>query len=417
MKDAVAVILAGGKGERLEPLTRERAKPAVPFAGNYRIIDFALSNCLNSGIRRMLVLTQYKAMSLTRHIDLAWRPYFNRELREFVDVVPPQQRIDEQWYQGTADAVYQNIYSLEKERPRYVVILAGDHIYRMDYGAMVRYHQRVGADLTIGALQVTRDEAKQFGVMQVNEHDRIIGFEEKPSEPKTIPGDSRTCLASMGIYVFNAPFLFDQLCKDATDRKSKHDFGRNIIPSIIHSHQVFAFPFTDPSGDQAYWRDVGTIDSYYQANMDMLTTRPQLDLYDGAWPVRTYQPNSPPPKFVVDGTGDQRLDGRAVDSIACQGCLVSGGLVERSVLGPHVRVGLGAVVEDSILFEKVKVGEGARIRRAIIDKGIRIPPGTTIGYDAAADRARGFTISASGVVVIGKGDVVEPALAPQTARS
>ena len=407
MKDAIAVILAGGKGERLEPLTRERAKPAVPFAGNYRIIDFALSNCLNSGIRRMLVLTQYKAMSLTRHIDLAWRPYFNRELREFVDVVPPQQRIDEQWYQGTADAVYQNIYTIEKERPRYVVILAGDHIYRMDYSAMVRYHQRVGADLTIGALLVSPEEARQFGVMQVNEHDRIIGFQEKPSDPKTVPGDPRSCLASMGIYVFSASFLFEQLCKDATDRKSKHDFGRNIIPSIIDSHQVYAFPFTDPSGQQAYWRDVGTIDAYYQANVDMLRARPQLDLHDGTWPVRTFQPNSPPPKFVADGDGDERLDGRAVDSIACQGCLVAGGLVERSVLGAHVRVGRGAVVEDSILFEKVRVGEGARVRRAIIDKGIRIPPGATIGYDMEADRARGFTISSSGIVVIGKGDVVE----------
>ncbi len=407
MKDAVAVVLAGGKGERLEPLTRDRAKPAVPFAGNYRIIDFALSNCLNSGIRRMLVLTQYKAMSLTRHIDLAWRQFFNRELQEFVDVVPPQQRIDEQWYQGTADAVYQNIYAIEKEQPRYVVILAGDHIYRMDYGSMIRYHQRVGADLTIGALQVDPIEARQFGVMQVNEHDRVIGFDEKPHDPKTIPGDPNACLASMGIYVFSASFLFEQLCRDATDRRSKHDFGRNIIPSIIRSHNVYAFPFVDPSGAQSYWRDVGTLDSYYQANMDLLLSRAPMDLYDESWPIRTYQPNSPPPKFIADGDGTARLDGRAVDSIASQGCIVAGGDVERSVLGGRVRIGRGARVEDSILFDSVRVGEGARVRRAIIDKGVRIPPGASIGWDLELDRDRGFTVTESGIVVIAKGDVVE----------
>lgn len=407
MMDSIAVILAGGKGERLEPLTRDRAKPAVPFAGNYRIVDFALSNCLNSGIRRMLVLTQYKAMSLTRHIDLGWRQYFNRELQEFVDVVPPQQRIDEQWYQGTADAVYQNIYTLEKERPRYVVILAGDHIYRMDYGSMIRYHQRVGADLTIGALQVSPAEARQFGVMQVNDHDRVIGFDEKPAEPKTVPGNPNSCLASMGIYVFSAPFLFDQLCRDATDRRSQHDFGRNIIPSIIRSHNVFAFPFIDPSGAQAYWRDVGTIDAYYQANMDLLLPSPPMDLYDESWPIRTYQPNSPPPKFVAAGEGMDRVDGRAIDSIASQGCVVAGGRVERSVLGGRVMVARDAQVEDSVLFERVQVGAGARIRRAIIDKGVRIPAGVSIGYDIDQDRERGFTVSSSGIVVIAKGDLIE----------
>ena len=409
MLDSIAVVLAGGKGERLEPLTRDRAKPAVPFAGNYRIIDFALSNCLNSGIRRMLVLTQYKAMSLTRHIDLAWRQFFNRELQEFVDVVPPQQRIDEQWYQGTADAVYQNIYTLERERPRYVVILAGDHIYRMDYGAMIRYHQRVGADLTIGALQVDREEARQFGVMQVNEHDRVVGFEEKPAEPKGVPGDPNTCLASMGIYVFSAPFLFEQLCRDATDRRSQHDFGRNIIPSIIHKHHVYAYPFVDPSGAQAYWRDVGTLDSYYQANMDLLAPQPPMDLYDESWPIRTYQPNSPPPKFIGYGEGAERLEGHAIDSIACQGCVIMGSRVERSVLGGHVHVAPGAHVEDSILSERVKVGAGARIRRAIIDKGVRIPAGVSIGFDPEADRRRGFTVSAGGVVVVAKGETISAA--------
>ena len=242
MNGILAIVLAGGKGSRLEPLTRDRAKPAVPFGGNYRIIDFTLSNCLNSGFRQMLVLTQYKAMSLDRHINLGWRHYFCRELDEFIDVVPPQQRIDDKWYQGTADAVYQNIYTLEKVRPSYVVILAGDHVYKMNYRAMVDYHARVGADLTIGALRVSRSAARSFGVMQVNEHDRIVGFQEKPDDPQTIPGDDQHCLASMGIYVFNAKFLFEKLCQDATDRNSSHDFGNDIIPSIIDDHRVFAFP-------------------------------------------------------------------------------------------------------------------------------------------------------------------------------
>ena len=278
MKDVLAVVLAGGKGSRLEPLTRDRAKPAVPFGGHYRIIDFALSNCLNSGIRRLLVLTQYKAMSLDRHITIGWRGYFCRELGEFIDVVPPQQRIDEQWYQGTADAVYQNIYTMEKERPEHVVILAGDHIYKMDYAKMVDYHKQQNADLTIGALQVSREEAKQFGVMQVDENQRIVGFEEKPDEPKTVPGSDDECLASMGIYVFNAQFLFDELCRDAALPDSAHDFGKNIIPSIIDSQRVYAFPFRDENqGEQAYWRDVGTIDAYYKTNLELTDVAPAAE--------------------------------------------------------------------------------------------------------------------------------------------
>ena len=262
MKDVLAVVLAGGKGSRLEPLTRDRAKPAVPFGGAYRIIDFTLSNCLNSGIRRMLVLTQYKAMSLDRHITLGWHGYFCRELGEFIDLVPPQQRVDEQWYQGTADAVYQNMYPLEKERPQYGVILAGDHIYKMDYGKLVAFHEKNEADLSIAALRVDVSTARQFGVMQVDANNHVIGFEEKPSEPKTLPDDPEHCLASMGIYVFNAAFLFDELCRDATLPNSAHDFGRNIIPSIINSRRVFAFPFRDENrSDDAYWRDGGTIDA------------------------------------------------------------------------------------------------------------------------------------------------------------
>lgn len=412
MKDVLAVVLAGGKGSRLEPLTRDRAKPAVPFGGIYRIIDFTLSNCLNSGMRRILVLTQYKAMSLDRHVTLGWRDYFCRELGEFVDVVPPQQRIDEQWYQGTADAVYQNIYTLEKERPKHVVILAGDHIYKMDYSKLVRAHEAQNADLTIAALTVPKEEATAFGVMQVDSEQRVIGFEEKPAEPKTVPGDPDHCLASMGIYVFNAPFLFDELCRDATLPESAHDFGKNIIPSIIDSHRVFAFPFRDENqGTQAYWRDVGTIDSYYEATLELTNVEPPLNLYDDNWPIRTHHPNLPPSKTVFaesEEGGDGPRRGEALDSIVCQGAILSGGTARKCVIGPGARINSYAHVEESILFGGVNVGRRCRIHRAIIDKGVEIPEGTEIGYDQEADRARGFTISPSGIVVIAKTEGVLP---------
>lgn len=411
MKRCLAVVLAGGKGSRLEPLTRDRAKPAVPFGGDYRIIDFVLSNCLNSGVRRMLVLTQYKAMSLDRHINLGWRHYFCRELGEFIDVVPPQQRIDEQWYQGTADAVYQNIYTIEKEKPEYVVILAGDHIYKMNYRAMLDFHEESQADLTIGALRVTADAAREFGVMQVDAEDRIVGFEEKPADPSTIPGDPEHCLASMGIYVFTARFLFEQLCQDATRTKSTHDFGRDLIPSIINKYRVFAFPFRDENRKKsAYWRDVGTLDAYYEANMDLVSVDPQLNMYDERWPIRTYQRNYPPPKFVFGGSGGEGGEercGHAMDSVVCQGSIVSGGTVESSILGRNVRVNSYSRVEGSILFDGVDIGRHARVRRAIIDKGIRVPPGFEIGIDAEEDRSRGFMVSDNGVVVITASDGVE----------
>jgi glucose-1-phosphate adenylyltransferase len=370
MKDTLAVVLAGGKGARLEPLTRDRAKPAVPFGGAYRIVDFVLSNCLNSGIRRMLVLTQYKAMSLDRHINLGWRHYFCRELGEFIDVVPPQQRIDEHWYQGTADAVYQNIYAIEKERPEYVVILAGDHIYKMNYQTMVDYHRESQADLTVGTLRVPKSQGDQFGIVHVDDASRVIGFDEKPADPPTIPGDDQHCLASMGIYVFTARFLFEQLCRDATDPGSRHDFGHNIIPSIIDTHRVLAFPFRDENRKtDAYWRDVGTLDAYFEANMDLIKIDPELNMYDEEWPIRTYQPNLPPPKFVFGSRGVEERQGRALDSIICQGSIVSGGRVERSIVGPMVRVNSYAHIEDSIVFEGVNIGRHAKIRRAIIDKG------------------------------------------------
>jgi len=408
MENVLAVVLAGGKGSRLEPLTRDRAKPAVPFGGAYRIIDFTLSNCLHSRIRKILVLTQYKAASLDRHINIGWRHLFCRELGEFIDVVPPQQRIDENWYLGTADAVYQNIYTIEKERPQYVVILAGDHIYKMDYGKLVETHIANQADMTVASLRVTKAEARDFGVMAVDETNRVVGFEEKKKEPKTIPGDPEHCLASMGVYVFTAKFMFDQLCRDATVEESQHDFGRNIIPSIIDTHRVFAYPFIDENlKSDAYWRDVGTLDAYYEANMDLVSVDPLLNVYDEHWPLRTYHPNYPPPKFVFAGEGADSRRGQALDSVVCTGSIVSGGTVSGSIVGSNCRINSYAHVQDSILFEGVNVGRHAKVRRAIIDKGVHIPPGIEIGYDVEQDRARGFTISEGGIVVIAKADGVE----------
>lgn len=402
MRDVIAVVLAGGKGERLEPLTRDRAKPAVPFGGAYRIIDFTLSNCLNSGVRKLLVLTQYKAMSLDRHINMGWGRYFCRELGEFIDVVPPQQRIDASWYQGTADAVYQNIYTIEKERPKHVLVLAGDHIYKMNYRKMVDFHVAHDADLTIGVLRVRCDEARnRFGVMETDGDGRVIGFQEKPLAPKPLPDDDMFCLASMGIYIFSARFLFDELCRDATRRHSRHDFGGDLIPSIIDVHRVFAYPFLDEIDENrkqvAYWRDVGTLDAYYEANMDLVSVDPQLNMYDELWPLRTYLPNYPPPKFVF---ADAHRCGHAMDSIVCLGSIVSGGVVRRSILGSQTRINSFAEVGDSIIFNNVDVGRRAKIRRAIIDKGVAIPAGMQIGYDPELDAARGFTVTEKGVTVI-----------------
>ncbi len=403
MKDTLAVILAGGKGTRLEPLTLDRAKPAVPFGGCYRIIDFVLSNCLNSGVRKIMMLTQYKAVSLDRHINIGWRQYFCRELSEFLDVLPPQQRVDENWYRGTADAVYQNIYSIEKESPKHVLILAGDHIYKMNYKSMLDFHLQSKAQVTIGALKVDPISARQFGVMEIDGDNRIQGFQEKPANPKTIPGDPNNCFASMGIYVFDAKFLMEQLCEDAAKPHTDRDFGKNIIPSVIHSHRVFAYPFHDENGKQdAYWRDVGTLDAYYEANMDLVSVDPQLNLYDQEWPIRTFQPNLPPPKFVFGSAPDTDRKGVAMDSMVCSGSIISGGIVEKSIVGPGSRINSYASVKESILCDGVNVGRHAQIRRAILDKGVKVPPGTLIGYDHEADRARGFTITESGIVVVPK---------------
>jgi glucose-1-phosphate adenylyltransferase len=403
------LILAGGKGTRLEPLTRDRAKPAVPFGGLYRIVDFTLSNCINSELRRVLVLTQYKARSLDRHIASGWG-FLSRELNEYIEVLPPQQRIDEHWYKGTADAIYQNIYTIEKADPKYVLILAGDHIYKMDYGDMIRAHLEHGADLTVGCLPVPLKDSMHFGVVQIDNQDKIIGFQEKPKEAAPIPGDPQHFLASMGIYVFTARPMYELLCQDATRPDSDHDFGKNIIPSIINSHKVYAFRFRDKNRKaMPYWRDVGTLDAYYQANMDLVDIDPVLNLYDQDWPIRTHQPQLPPPKFVFrdEGIGESVRKGEAHDSMVCHGCIISGGHVRRSILSPKVRVNSYALVDSSILFDGVDVGRHCRIRKAIIDKDVEIPAHSTIGYNLEHDRQRGFQVTEGGVVVIAKAELPE----------
>lgn len=404
MNNVLAVVLAGGKGERLEPLTRDRAKPAVPFGGGYRIVDFTLSNCFNSGIRQILLLTQYKSLSLDRHVSTGWSRFFCREFREFIDVAPPQQRFDSSWYQGTADAVYQNIYSIEKESPEFVVVLAGDHVYKMNYGNLLDFHHEKNADLTISAIPVPIGEASgRLGVLEIDSDDRVVGFEEKPSEPKPIPGDSTACYASMGVYVFNAKFLYEALCRDATKPGSRRDFGRDVVPRAVEKDRVFAFPFlaTDENGKKkgAYWRDVGTIDAYYAANMDLVAVEPELNLYDDGWTIYSNRPNYPPPKFVLSD-GNRR--GCALDSLVCSGSIVSGGTARRSIVGACSRIESFAVVEESILFSKTVVEKGAQLRRTIVDKGVVVPSGWRIGFDPELDRSRGFYVSESGVTVIPK---------------
>jgi glucose-1-phosphate adenylyltransferase len=409
VKEVLTIILAGGKGTRLDPLTRDRAKPAVPFGGLYRIIDFPLSNCINSNLRRVLVLTQYKAQSLDRHLHAGWS-FLPRELDEYIEVIPPQQRIDETWYKGTADAIYQNIYSIEKADPRYVLVLAGDHIYKMDYGDMIRAHIDRGADVTIGCITVPKKEGSHFGIMHVDDQERVVGFVEKPKDPPCIPGQPELCLASMGIYVFTARPMYELLCEDAVKPDSNHDFGKDILPPVLGTHRVYAYRFRDKNRKaEAYWRDVGTLDAYYQANMDLIAIDPVLNLYDREWPIRTHQPQLPPPKFVFsdEGPWEHARRGEAHDSMVCAGCIVSGGHVRRSVLSPNVRVNSYAHVDSSILFEGVNVGRHCRVRRAIIDKDVVIPAGTTIGYDLEHDRARGFQVTEQGVVVIGKAELPE----------
>ncbi len=403
----LVVILAGGKGQRLEPLTRDRAKPAVPFGGIYRIIDFTLSNCLNSGLHKLLVLTQYRSRSLNSHLRDAWQINFNPALGEFLESLPPQHRVGESWYSGTADAVYQNVFAIEEEHPEAVLILAGDHIYKMDYRHMLRFHEERGADLTVGAVEVPRAEAGAFGIVHVDATARVTGFLEKPKDPPPIPGSPGLCLASMGIYVFKPQVMARVLEEDARDTSSSHDFGKDIIPKMFASHPVYAFSFVDENKKEAkYWRDVGTIDAYFDANMDLVSVSPLLNLYDHGWPIRTSPTTAPPPKFVFAQEHAGGRVGVALDSLVSPGCILSGGRIQNTILSPSVRINSYAVVQDSILFEDVNVGRHAKIRRAIIDKDVQIPEGMEIGYNHDEDRQRGFTISEGGLVVISKRTVL-----------
>lgn len=396
----ISIILAGGIGSRLNPLTAERAKPAVPFGGRYRIIDFTLSNCLHSGLRRILVLTQYKSQSLQKHLRDAWS-IFNSELGEYITPVPPQMRTGESWYSGTADAIYQNLYLLERSGAEYALILSGDHIYRMDYAAMLQHHHDSGAELTIACLTVGIEEARSFGVVTVDAKDRIVSFDEKPASPRTIPGDSEHALASMGVYVFSMKLLIELLHEDHSG-DSGHDFGKDILPSMVDSHRVNAYRFGGSVGRVTvdnYWRDVGTIDAYYEANMDLLHPLPAIDLYQGDWPIRTHEGQHPPARSVHGKSG---REAEIVNCMLASGTLIVGGTLRHVILFPNVRVEEGAVVENSLLFEGVTVGEGAELRRCIVDKHVTIPADERIGFDRARDAER-FTVSECGIVVIPKG--------------
>jgi glucose-1-phosphate adenylyltransferase len=395
-RHTLALILAGGRGSRLQKLTEWRAKPGVPFGGKFRIIDFPLSNCLNSGIRQVGVLTQYKADSLIRHIQQGWG-FLRAELGEFVDILPAQQRLQESWYAGTADAVYQNLDIFRQRDPEYILILAGDHIYKMDYGLMLAYHVEQQADLTIACMEVPLEEARAFGVMHIDENKRVREFVEKPAHPPAMPDRPDHALASMGIYIFNTSFLFEQLIKDADTPGSSHDFGKDIIPEVIKKYRVFAYPFRDvQSGVQAYWRDVGTVDAYWAANMELIGVNPELNLYDTDWPIWTYQAQTPPAKFVFD---DDDRRGMAVDSMVSGGCVISGSEVRHSLLFSNVRVNSYSSVKDSVILPEVNIGRHCRITKAIIDKGCKIAPNTVIGEDPEEDRER-FHVSPDGVVLV-----------------
>lgn len=395
-RETLALILAGGRGTRLKQLTDWRAKPAVPFGGKFRIIDFPLSNCVNSGIRQVGVLTQYKAHSLIRHIQRGWG-FLRGELGEFVEVLPAQQRIETSWYQGTADAVLQNLDIIRSHAPSYVLILAGDHIYKMDYGPMLAAHVESGADVTVGCIEVPVAEASAFGVMNVADDGRVLEFDEKPANPASMPGKPGIALASMGIYVFSTDVLCRELVRDRKLADSAHDFGRDIIPSMLDHMRVFAFPFRDQqTGAQAYWRDVGTVDAFWQANLELIDVTPELNLYDSDWPIWTYQEQLPPAKFVFDDEGRR---GTAVDSMVAGGCVVSGSTVRHSVLFSNVRVHSFCEISDSVVFPDVDIGRHCKIQRAILDRGCRLPEGAEIGFNLQEDRKR-FHVSENGVVLV-----------------
>ncbi|MCX5696238.1 MAG: glucose-1-phosphate adenylyltransferase [Candidatus Omnitrophica bacterium] len=407
MRKVLTFIMAGGKGERLLPLTKDRTKPAVPFGGIYRIIDFTLSNCINSGLRRIYILTQYKSSSLQRHIRLGWN-FLPSELAQFIELLPAQQRVGDSWYLGTADAIYQNLYTLEMDKPDEVLILAGDHVYKMNYYNMIDFHRDNDADLTVGVVEVAKEKSTHFGVVEADNSNRVVGFQEKPKSPKIIPGKPDTIYASMGIYVFKHPVIEEELHEDAKKIGSSHDFGKDIIPQMLKKGlKVVAYNFTseNKNGGQ-YWRDIGTIDAYYEANMDLIQAAPTFNMYDKDWPIRTFQEQFAPAKTVHSGEEIAGRVGLVLDSIVSGGCVVSGGKVQRSILSPNVRVNSFSEVYDSILMEGVNVSRYAKIKRAIIDKDVNIPQGVVIGYDLAEDKKK-FFVSDSGIVVVAKGTEIK----------
>jgi glucose-1-phosphate adenylyltransferase len=407
LDDILVILLAGGAGERLYPLTKERAKPAVYFGGPYRIIDFTLSNCINSGLRRIFIATQYKSLSLHRHIRMGWS-VVSEELGEFVEILAPQKRVGEHWYLGTADAVYQNLYSIVRESPRHVIVLSGDHVYKMDYAKMLRFHVEKNADATLATIEVPVADGRRFGIVGIDEQERVVSFSEKPDNPPPVPGSPEVALASMGIYIFRADVLVRALEEDAALPDSQHDFGKNIIPSLIHHAPVYSYRFYDENKKAAkYWRDIGTLDAYFEASMDLCQVNPEFNLYDPEWPLRTYQPQAPPAKFVFAEEG--RRCGQALDSIISGGCIISGSRVSGSILCPNVRVHSFCDIEQAILMPGVRVGRHARIRRAIIDRDVLIPRGALIGYDPDEDRRR-HTVTEGGVVIVTAED--EPLIGP-----
>lgn len=397
-KDTYALVLAGGRGSRLFELTNFRAKPAVYFGGKFRIIDFPLSNCINSGINRVGVATQYKSHSLIRHINRGWGS-FKANLSEFVEILPASQRHGDDWYMGTADAVYQNMDIILAEKPKYILILSGDHVYRMDYGPLIAKHVDNNADMTVCCLEVPTEEAAgSFGVMTVNENNQVVAFNEKPANPNEIPNKPGQCLASMGNYLFNTDFLFEHLLKDHSNEESTRDFGHDIIPSIIKNNNVFAYAFKDPdSENQPYWRDVGTLDSFWEANMELVAPKPQLDLYDRDWPIWTYQQQLPPAKFIFD---NEERRGMAVDSTVSGGCIISGSTIRKSLLYSSVHTHSYSLIEESVLLHGSDVGEYCKLKRVIVDSNSHIPAGLTIGYDKEQDLANGFRVTDKGITLV-----------------
>jgi glucose-1-phosphate adenylyltransferase len=411
MAKVLAMILAGGEGRRLDPLTRERAKPAVPFGGRYRIIDFVLSNFANSGVLKMKVLVQYKSDSLNTHVQRAWR--LTALLNEYVEIVPAQMRVGPKWFEGSADAIYQNLNLITDEEPDYTFVFGADHVYRMDVRQMLRVHQEKQADLTVAAIPIPVSDADQFGIIESDADGRMVGFVEKPKEnPKTMPGDATRCLASMGNYLFTTEALVQEIVRDAGDSNSAHDFGKSIVSSMYDRKRVFVYDFAhnkvpgQSEKERGYWRDVGSLDAYYQANMDLVAVDPVFSLYNDRWPIFTIQHNYPPAKFVFNNEKEGRV-GKATDSLVSEGCIISGGHVHHCIVSPRVRVNSYAYVEDSILFDNVNVGRHCRLRRCIVDKHVDMPAGTQIGFDLEEDRRR-FQVTESGIVVIPKGMRIEP---------